>query len=91
MGKGKGVLNVWPMTMTLRTPPTHQTFVQRLTLPKVILTYYKQRHTEGNEKSRQTILPLTKVDCMVVLPIFCSILIPFPLGLLITLHLVSPY
>ena len=30
-------------------PPTHRTFVQRLTLPEVILMYYNQWQTEGNE------------------------------------------
>ena len=44
--------------MTLRTPPTHRTFVQRMTLLEAVLRYYKQWQTEGNENNRQTILPL---------------------------------
>ena len=69
--KEKGVIFVRPTTTTLRTPPTHQTFVQWMTLPKVVLKYYKQQwHTEGNENSRQTILPLTRADRMVVPTIF---------------------
>ena len=58
--------------MTLQTPPTHQTFVQRLTLPKVVLGYYKQLQTEGNENSKQTLIVLAKVARMVVPTIIYS-------------------
>ena len=47
-------------------PPTHRTFVQRMTLPKVVLKYYKQRQIEGNENSIQTIVPLARASRMVV-------------------------
>ena len=39
---------------------THQTFVQWMTLPKVVLRYYKQWKTEGNENIKQTIFPLAE-------------------------------
>ena len=47
-------------------PPTHRTFVQQLTLPKVILMYYKQWHTEGNENSIHTVIPSAKAARVVV-------------------------
>ena len=56
-GEGKGALLVRPTTTTLWTPSTHRTFVQRMTLPKIVLQYYKQWQTKGNENSRQIVLP----------------------------------
>ena len=47
-------------------PPTHRTFVQRMTLSEVVLIYYNQSKTEGNENSIQTILPLARAARMVV-------------------------
>ena len=47
-------------------PPTHRTFVQRLTLPEVILMYYNQWQTEGNENSILTVVPLAKAARVVV-------------------------
>ena len=64
--KENGVLNVEPTTTTLRIPPTHRTFVQRMTLPEVVLRYYKQWHTEGNENSIDIVVPLTRSARMVV-------------------------
>ena len=52
--------------MTLRTPATHQTFVQWMTLPKVVLRYYKEWQIEGNENNIQTIVPLARAARMVV-------------------------
>ena len=74
--------------MTLRTPPTHWTFVQRLTLPKVVLRYYKQWQTESNENSRKFVIPPTKADRMVVPTMIFSFLMCFPIHLCNTLHLV---
>ena len=65
-GKGKGLKFVRPTTTTLQTLPTQRTFVQQLTLPKVVLIYYKQWQTEGNESSIQTIVPLARASRMVV-------------------------
>ena len=64
--KGKGVLIIRPTTTTLQISPTHRTFVQWMTLPKVVLRYYKQWQTEGNENSIHTIVPLTRAAHMVV-------------------------
>ena len=47
-------------------PPTHWTFVQQLTLPKVVLKYYKQWQTEGNENSIHTVVPSARATRMVV-------------------------
>ena len=66
--------------MTLETPPTHETFVQWMTLPKVELGYYKQWQIEGNENSIQTVIPLDQ-GCPYGSPhhnIF--LLIHFPIG-----------
>ena len=46
--------------------PTHRTFVQWLTLPEVVLKYFKQWQTKGNENIIQTIVPHAKVARMVV-------------------------
>ena len=58
--------------MTLRTPPTHRTFVQWLTLPGVVLKYYKQWQTKGNENSIQIVVPLAGATHMVVPTIIYS-------------------
>ena len=47
-------------------PPTHRTFVQRMTLPKVVLRYYKQWQTEGNENRIHTVVPSARAARMVV-------------------------
>ena len=86
--KGKGFRIVRPTTTTLQTSPTHRTFVQWMTLPEVVLRYYKQWQTEGNENSRQIVIPLDQ-GCPYGSPhhnIF--FLIDFPIGLYNTLHLV---
>ena len=86
--KGKGVRIVQSTTTTLRTPPTHRTFVQQMTLPKVVLKYYKQWQREGNENSRQTILPSNQGYPYGSPHHNIFVLIIFPLSLCITLHLV---
>ena len=48
-GKGEGVYIVRPMTMTLWTLATHQTFMQWLTWPKVVLGYDKQWQIEDKK------------------------------------------
>ena len=47
-------------------PPTHRTFVQRMTLPEVVLIYYNQWQTEGNEYSIQTVVPPARAARVVV-------------------------
>ena len=69
MGKGKGILIIRPTTSTLRILPTHRTFVQWMTLPEIVLRYYKNWQKKGNENNIHTVVPLTKAAHMVVLTI----------------------
>ena len=63
--KGKGLINP-ANNKDPPDPPTHRTFAQRLTLPEVILMYYKQWQIEGNENSIQTVVPSARAARMVV-------------------------
>ena len=47
-------------------PPTHRTFVQRMTLPEVVLRYYNQWQIEGNEYNKQTVVPPARATRVVV-------------------------
>ena len=76
-----GVIIVRLTTTILCTPPTHRTFVQRMTLPKVLLRYYKQWQTKGNENSTQTIIPLDQGFSYGIPHHNIFLLINFPIGL----------